>query len=83
MARTSEAVTLAKLAGAAQRAYAPATDVYRIGQDASLPIEIRRDVVAVIEAPDLLRFHIREQTLAGVVSGERPARRAPKRKAKR
>jgi hypothetical protein len=86
MAHT-EARSLAKLAGAAQRAYPAVADLYRMHTDDALPIEIRRGIVAVIEALDLLRFHIREATLGNIVTKRdnvlhvRPAPK--KRKAKR
>lgn len=81
MTMTTTDRALAKLAGAAQRAYQPCADIYRVtSQDETLPVEIRRDAVAVIEALDLLRFHIREATLGVVVRGPSTAKRAKGRK---
>jgi hypothetical protein len=86
MARTDDARALAKLAGAAQRAYPGVAGLYRMHTDESLPIELRRGIVAVIEALDLLRFHIREATLNDVIRGPRrvPVKRVVvKKRAKR
>jgi hypothetical protein len=78
MARTDHPdVMLAKIAGAAQRAYPGVMELYRVTMaNDALPIEIRRNAVAVIEAMDLLRFHIREATLDVIVKPK------PKRGAK-
>ena len=75
-----EARALAKLAGAAQRAYPGVADLYRMHTDEALSIELRRGIVAVVEALDLLRFHIREATLNDII---RPPQRVPIGRVKR
>ncbi|HYM25271.1 MAG TPA: hypothetical protein VEU08_18770, partial [Vicinamibacterales bacterium] len=64
----SEARTLAKAAGAAQRLAGPASALARLAEDLSLPIQIQAN--AVVEELDLLRFYLREALLAGVIAAQ-------------
>ena len=64
----SEARTLAKAAGAAQRLAGPASALARLADDLSLPIAIQAN--AVVEELDLLRYYLREALLAGVIAAQ-------------
>jgi hypothetical protein len=81
----TDARALARAAGAAQRAYGPVT--LMVAASAVCGGTIALHGTAVIEALDLLRFYIREETLRGIIEPPMkwpgPIKRAVKRKAKR
>lgn len=66
---------LAKAAGIASRIAPALHDLMAIE---GLPLAVRRQVVAVVEETDLLRFHLREATLAAAIGPplkpDRPSR---------
>ena len=75
----TDARALAKTAGAAQRAYGPVTQLVHAAEDATLPVNIRRQANAVIEELDLLRHLIREATLQNVIEPSVAAPVKPRR----
>ena len=70
MALTNEARALAKVCGAAQRAYPLLVEVARLCAHITPQIAIAGN--AVLEEIDLLRHFLREQTLRGVIEAPTP-----------
>ena len=70
--------TLALAKGAAERARDPLADLFRIRP--LLPLDLRREIVALVEQFDVVRFALTEATLATAIHGGAAPRKVGKNK---